>query len=177
MGAGKWLGLGVAVAAPLLGGFAGSIVTKPEIKGWYTRIKKPSWTPPNLVFPIAWTFLYVSQGVASWLVWCKRDSKAVQLPLALYTIQLVMNFAWSPIFFKFHRPAVACAESAATLGVAVAATIEMAKVAPPGAVLPLMVPYLGWMAFATVLAGKIAHDNPNAHLVDASPAKPDEKKK
>mmetsp|Transcript_40757 Transcript_40757/g.121581 ORF Transcript_40757/g.121581 Transcript_40757/m.121581 type:complete len:181 (-) Transcript_40757:415-957(-) len=178
MAIGKWIGLGVAIATPLIGGFAGGILTKKEIKGWYRRIKKPTWTPPNAVFPLAWTFLYISQGLASWLVWIRRDSKAVQLPLALYAVQLAMNFCWTPIFFTAHRPAAAAVESAATLGVAAAATVAMSKVAPASQILPLMVPYLGWMAFATALAGKIALDNPKAHLIDSSPAEEekDEKK-
>lgn len=160
-----------AVALPLAGGFVGSLVTIPEIKGWYSRLKKPRWTPPNWLFGPAWSVLYTAQGVASWLVWRRRGAKNVATPLILYGIQLALNFAWTPIFFKLHRPDAATVEATAVLGVATAATITMSKAAGSAKILPLMVPYLGWMAFATALSAAIAIKNPEAHKLDGGPSK------
>jgi tryptophan-rich sensory protein len=69
-------------------------------------IKKPSWRPPNFVFPIVWTFLYLSMGYASYLVW--RDggetlNGPAGLPLTLFAITLFLNYAWSYIFFFYHN--------------------------------------------------------------------------
>jgi tryptophan-rich sensory protein len=166
----KLLSLAVSVGIPMVGGFVGGLATAAEVKGWYTRIKKPKWTPPNWLFGPAWSVFYIAQGVAAWLVWLKKDVKNVQTPLILYGIQLALNFCWTPIFFTLHRPDLATAEATAIIGVATAATVSMSKVAGANKVLPLMLPYLGWMTFATALAANIAINNPEAHKIDASQA-------
>eukprot|EP00195_Chlamydomonas_chlamydogama_P006433 CAMPEP_0202899828 /NCGR_PEP_ID=MMETSP1392-20130828/8745_1 /ASSEMBLY_ACC=CAM_ASM_000868 /TAXON_ID=225041 /ORGANISM="Chlamydomonas chlamydogama, Strain SAG 11-48b" /LENGTH=192 /DNA_ID=CAMNT_0049586103 /DNA_START=60 /DNA_END=638 /DNA_ORIENTATION=+ len=157
------LSLAASIGIPLIGGFAGSLLTIPEIPTWYKSLKKPKWNPPNWLFGPAWGVLYTAQGVASWLVWRRRNTTKVVVPLTLYGIQLLLNWAWTPIFFKAHRPDIATGEAAAMLGVATAATVTMARAASPEQILPLMVPYLGWIAFATALSAKIHQLNPEAH--------------
>jgi benzodiazapine receptor len=162
------LGLIVAISAPLLAGFAGSLLTRKEIKGWYTKIRKPSWTPPNWLFGPVWGVLYISQGIASWLVWKERAKQKVLLPLLLYGQQLLLNLIWTPLFFTLHRPLWAAIDSAGIFAVGTAATVTMSKIAGPAKVLPLMVPYLAWIGFATALAADIAVQNPQAHLIKSS---------
>jgi benzodiazapine receptor len=163
----------VALAAPLGAGFLGSMATLPQIKGWYSRIKKPTWNPPNWIFGPVWSVLYLSMGLASWLTF-QSSKRGAGFALGLYAGQLVLNLCWSPIFFSMHRPDIATLDALAMLGVASAATVEMSKVAGKAKILPLMVPYLMWTSFAACLSAKIAQLNPNAHLIDASPAKPGE---
>ena len=67
---------------------------------WYASLNKPAWNPPAWVFGPAWTLLYTLMAVAAWLVW-KQDGW--RRPLLLYFIQLVLNAAWTPIFFGAHQ--------------------------------------------------------------------------
>lgn len=103
-------------------------------------------------------------GLASWLTFQKKAG----LALGLYAGQLVLNLAWSPIFFTLQRPDLATLDAIAMLGVATAATVEMSKVVGKAKILPLMVPYLCWTSFAACLSARIAQLNPKAHLIDGS---------
>ena len=93
-----------------------------QLKTWYPSLRKPWWTPPNWAFPVAWTALYAAMGAASWLVW--RDGGVAEhpLPLALYVAQLLLNWAWSPLFFTAHRLGAALLDAALQL-VSIAACI------------------------------------------------------
>jgi benzodiazapine receptor len=81
----------------------GGLATAPQIPGWYAGLTKPSWTPPNLAFPIAWSILYTLIGVALWRLWDRaRRSEARRLALVLLLIHLAFNASWSPAFFGLH---------------------------------------------------------------------------
>lgn len=70
---------------------------------WYMALKKPSYNPPNWVFPIVWTTIYLCMGVSSYLI-LREGGWAVQsIPMAFYGIQILLNFAWSPLFFHLRR--------------------------------------------------------------------------
>ena len=113
---------------------------------WYERLRKPSWRPPNWVFPPAWALLYAAMALAAWLVWRRAGFGP---PLALWGAQLALNAAWSWVFFGLRRPDLAFAELAA-LWLAVAATL--AAFAPVHAAAAwLMAPYLAWVTFAGAL--------------------------
>jgi tryptophan-rich sensory protein len=113
---------------------------------WYERLRKPSWRPPNWLFPIAWSVLYAMMAVAAWLVW-QRDG--IGLPIWIWVGQLCLNGAWSWLFFGLRRPDLAFFELLA-LWLAVAATIL--AFAPIHAVAAWMLaPYLAWVSFAGVL--------------------------
>ena len=70
---------------------------------WYERLAKPRWRPPNWLFPPAWAVLYLTIAVSGWLVWRTSGFGGAALPLAIYLVQLVLNAAWSPIFFGRRR--------------------------------------------------------------------------
>ena len=104
-----------ATLAPFLGAIPGSMITRKNIGPWYEHIKKPSWRPPNWAFGPVWTCLvtrifdvdeqqvilqYGGMGYASYLV--LRDGGKV-LSLSLYSTQLALNWAWTPIFFGSHN--------------------------------------------------------------------------
>ena len=124
----------------------GSVATTPNIPTWYATLAKPAWNPPNWLFGPVWTVLYICMAVAAWLIW-RQDG--VRGPLTLFAVQLVLNAAWSWLFFWFHMPGAAFIEIL-TLLVAIAAT-TIAFWPRSKAAGILMLPYLGWVAFASVL--------------------------
>ena len=137
------------LAATLAVGYLASLVTVPNIPGWYAGLHKPAFNPPNAVFAPVWTTLYVLMAVAAWRVWRKAGVR----PLGLYVVQLALNFAWSFIFFGAHAVGAALLEIA-LLFVAVAFTMRafwrLDRVAGW-----LFVPYAAWVFFAGVLNAAI----------------------
>lgn len=113
---------------------------------WYAAINKPSWNPPGWIFGPVWSALYLMMATAAWLVWNRQGWRK---PMNAWFVQLVLNAAWTPIFFGAQRIDIACSCIIA-LWFAILVTIlyfwRVSKVAAW-----LMVPYLGWVSFATVL--------------------------
>lgn len=139
----------VAVAA------IGGAVTAPEIPTWYATLPKPSFTPPNGAFPVAWTTLYFMMGISLWRLWDRApETPARRTAIGLFLVQLALNFAWSPVFFALHAVWAALAIVSA-LVLVLAATIRFAFRADALAAW-LLVPYLAWVSFATALNGAIA---------------------
>jgi tryptophan-rich sensory protein len=142
------------VATPLVVGGASSLFTMDGLRVWYRTIERPAWNPPDWVFGPVWTTLYVMMGIA--LVQVVRsdgDRVARQVGIGLFGLQLVLNFGWSWIFFTNHDLGGALLEILA-LWLAIAATIAaFARVRRSAAA--LLVPYLAWTTFATVLTATI----------------------
>ena len=142
------------VGAPLVVGGLSSAFTMDGLRVWYRTIERPTWTPPDWVFGPVWTTLYVMMGVA--LVQVVRSDasrRARFVMLGLFALQLVLNFGWSWVFFTNHDLGGAVVEILA-LWLAIAATIvAFATVRRSAAA--LLVPYLAWTTFATVLTATI----------------------
>jgi translocator protein len=101
------------------------------------------------LFPPTWTVLYLTIAVSGWLVWRTSGFAAAALPLAIYLLQLVLNAAWSPIFFGMRRPDLSFVEIV-ILWCSIVATI--ATFQPLSAVAAwLLLPYLAWVTFAAAL--------------------------
>ncbi len=145
----RGIGLVVFVVLCLAAGAAGGIVTGPEIGGWYQTLEKPAWQPPNWIFGPVWTTLYLMMAVAAWLIWKPAGLGAARFPLVLFIVQLVLNVAWSWIFFGMHRPGWAVLELVVLwLAIAVTTWAFFRRSSIAGW---LMVPYLAWVSFAGVL--------------------------
>ena len=123
---------------------------------WYQALAKPSWTPPKWLFAPAWTLLYIAIAVAGWLDWKKRGELSV--PLALWIGQLVLNAAWSWLFFGLHRPVAALADIVGLVVLIVAFIVTAAPVSRGAAL--RFVPYGLWVIFATALNASIVRLNP-----------------
>ncbi|QDV22572.1 TspO/MBR family protein [Aureliella helgolandensis] len=143
------LGLAVCIAICLGAAGLGAIATTPEIDDWYKTLAKPSWNPPAYLFGPVWTTLFVMMAIAAWLVWKPAGLQAAKRPLCLFTLQLVLNVAWSWVFFHFHQPGWAFVEIV-ILWIAIFATtvafFRRSKLAGG-----LLLPYLAWVTFASVL--------------------------
>ena len=145
----SWLAAAGFVAVCFAAAAIGQIAISGDRYEWYARLAKPSFTPPGWLFGPVWTALYVSMGLAAWLVWRRRGSAAVGLPLGLFAVQLALNAAWTPLFFGLQRPAVAFADIVALWAAIAATTWAFFRVSAPAGW--LMAPYLAWVSFASVL--------------------------
>jgi benzodiazapine receptor len=125
---------------------------------WYLALNKPSWHPPSWVFGPVWSTLYVMMAVSAWLIWRRGGFAGQRRPLTIFLVQLVLNAAWSPLFFGLKRPDIAFAEIL-LLWLAIAATIHAFwRVHRPAAW--LLVPYIAWVSFAAFLNGTLWRLNP-----------------
>jgi tryptophan-rich sensory protein len=143
------IGLVLLLILCLGAGGLGAIATTPEIEGWYKTIARPSWTPPDWIFGPVWTTLYVMMAVAAWFVWKPTGFKGAALPLTLFGLQLLLNIAWSWIFFGLHQPGWAFAEIVVLWLMIVATTVAFFRCSTIAGW--LLVPYLAWVSFAAVL--------------------------
>jgi tryptophan-rich sensory protein len=144
----------LCIAIPLVIGIIGSFFTMPDITGWYATLQKPSFNPPAWIFGPVWTLLYILMGASLWLV--LKDGiaeRSVQYAVILFAAQLAANLAWSIIFFGMHLIFVAFVEILVLFALIAATAFTFKRINPAAAW--LLVPYLCWTAFASVLTGTI----------------------
>lgn len=99
----RWMSWIVFVVICFGAAVVGGWFTHSSVRTWYPRLLKPAGTPPSWVFGPVWSVLYLLMATAAWLVWQERHVHGVWLPLALFLGQLVLNAAWSFIFFGLQR--------------------------------------------------------------------------
>ena len=145
------------IAACFLAAVTGALFRPGE---WYERLAKPSWRPPNWLFAPVWTILYLTIAVSGWLVWREAGFTGAILPLAIYALQLVLNAAWTPLFFGLHRPDLGFLDIL-LVWLSIAATIALFYPIHAGAAL-LLLPYLAWVTFAAALNFAVWRLNPSA---------------
>ncbi|MCD8525437.1 MAG: tryptophan-rich sensory protein [Gammaproteobacteria bacterium] len=136
------------VALIVIGSVIGSL-TKPEISTWYSTLHRSTLTPPNYVFPVAWTILYGIIGACGWLIWRASAFPNLSVIKTLYVAQLILNWSWTPLFFHYHLTGL----SLLVLGlmdILVCALICIAY-RRMRTVSLLMIPYLLWILFASYL--------------------------
>lgn len=128
-------------------------LTSLGVSDWYPTVAKPPWTPPGWLFGPVWTGLYLAMAVAAWLVWRRGGLAVHRGALSLWALQLLLNGAWSGLFFTLREPGWALAEIL-LLTLAVAVTlVTFARTSRLAA--GLMGPYLLWVLFATALNAAI----------------------
>lgn len=115
---------------------------------WYETLTKPPWTPPDWLFAPVWALLYLGIAVAGWLVW-REAPRTLSAPLALWVAQLVLNAAWSWLFFGLHRPGAALVDIVLLLAAILAFIVAARPVSRAAAW--LFVPYALWVGYATTL--------------------------
>ena len=127
---------------------------------WFEALAKPDLYPPPATFGIEWGILYVMMGLALALLLAARISPERRKALIAFAVQLLLNLAWSPLFFGAHQIGPALALLLA-IDVAVILTITLSWRVNRAAAL-LLVPYCGWVLFATVLNWQFLSLNPGA---------------
>ncbi|GLK85371.1 TspO/MBR family protein [Ancylobacter defluvii] len=148
----------VSVGLCLAVGAIGSLATTPKIPTWYAGLAKPSWTPPDAVFPVVWTTLYVLMAVTLWRLWhLHPPSPARRLAVVLFFVQLALNALWSPVFFGLEATGAALAVIILLIGAVGATIVASARLDTIAAW--LLAPYLLWIAYATALNAAIVAMN------------------
>ena len=139
-------------------GAVGALFTGRSVSTWYATINKPSFTPPSWVFGPVWISLYLMMGFALFLVWNRGiSSEGVRLAVCLFAIQLFLNAAWSPAFFGMQSPAIGLVVIILLLVAIIATVVAFVRISFPAAL--LMIPYLLWVSYATILNAAIVYLN------------------
>ena len=144
----------------LLGTISGRIANSGYGNPWFDALAKPDFMPPGWLFGVAWTILYIFLGVVLAMLLHARGARRRGAAIGLFALQLVCNYLWSPIFFALHDIGTALL----LLGVMVVLTVALIVLTWPirRVAALLMLPYLGWLCFATVLTLSISALNPEA---------------
>jgi tryptophan-rich sensory protein len=145
-----WIKFIVSLLVPIaVGGIAGWL-TVPEVAGWYAGLNKPSFNPPSYLFGPVWTTLYAMMGIAFFLIWkADADAGLKKTAMILFAVQLVLNFFWSLIFFNAHQVGWALVEIIVMWLFILLTIFAFGKISSLAAW--LLVPYICWVSFATVL--------------------------
>ncbi len=144
----------------LLGSLSGLLSNSGPDNRWYAMLAKPPQVPPGWVFALIWPLLYVLMGLALATILDARRAHNRALALGLFGLQFLLNLAWSPIFFLGHMAHFAVFMLAMILLAAIMTCFAFGQIRARAAW--LLLPYLVWLGFATVLAYRIDQLNPNA---------------
>jgi len=131
-----------------IGGLSG-YATLDGVTGWYITLHKPSFNPPNYLFGPVWSLLYLLMGVSLFLILRAEKSPARRKAIAAFAIQLVLNFFWSIIFFRFHAVGIALAEIVLMWLTILWMIVAFYRVNKTASLIQL--PYISWVSFAAIL--------------------------
>ena len=144
----------ICLLIPLTIGFAGSLLTTPSVKTWYTTINKPSFNPPNSVFGPVWSSIFVLIGIALYLVWRERKNvSGYGWSILVYFLQLILNLMWSYLFFYQHHIGFALIEIFILLIAIIANAFIFYRINKTAGL--LFIPYILWVSFASYLTYSI----------------------
>lgn len=142
-----WLALAISFAAVILASALGGLSANSA--DGYAQLEQPGFAPPSWVFGPTWTLLYALMAIAAWLVWRTGPSPETRRALTLYGVQLVLNAAWTPLFFGLGWRGVAFFELSALLVVLIATVVMFWRRSTLAGA--LLLPYLVWSTFALCL--------------------------
>jgi tryptophan-rich sensory protein len=131
--------------------FAIGISTQESVDGWYQNLQAPPLVPPDIVFPVVWTLLYVLIALAGWRLYSRRAEKDIKPLLALFAVYMVLNWSWSFVFFTAHQLLLGFAWIVCLDLIAFILIIKAWRIERPAA--GLMIPPLLWTLFAAYLNG------------------------
>jgi tryptophan-rich sensory protein len=129
-----------------------------QAESFYGQLVQPPWAPPSSVFGPVWSVLYALMAIAAWLVWRSGGFRANRTALSLFVVQLALNALWSWLFFAWHLGAWAFADIVVLWAFIVATLVSFWRVRPLAGA--LLIPYLLWVSFASVLNYSVWQLNP-----------------
>ncbi|WAI01497.1 TspO/MBR family protein [Methanogenium organophilum] len=138
-----------------LAGFIGSFFTDTGAGSWYADVLvKPWFVPPDVVFPIAWTAIFILMGIALYLILMEGTERPdVQVAAGLFLCQLLLNILWSYAFFTLQSPFFGFIEILILWLFILAVTVSFYRINTIAGY--LFIPYLAWVSFAAILNGTI----------------------
>jgi benzodiazapine receptor len=139
----------ISILLPLSLGAIAGVFTSQSVPEWYATLNRPSFNPPNWVFGPVWTSLYILMGISFFLIWKQEASKVRNRAILIFLLQLLLNFAWSFIFFFFNLIGLALVEIILLWISIVMMLVVFYKIKPVASY--INIPYLLWVTFATVL--------------------------
>lgn len=116
---------------------------------WYQTLTKPEWNPPNWIFGPVWTLLYLLMGISVWIIWKDYGLKTAAIPIGFFVAQLILNALWSWFFFGLENVGLAFIDIVVLWTFILITLIMFWKLNTWSGV--LLVPYIAWVSFATVL--------------------------
>jgi tryptophan-rich sensory protein len=146
-----------------LGFLSGRVAGSSEGNRWYRALVQPQAMPPGWLFGAAWVVLYILLGLALAMILNARGARYRGFAIALFTVQIIANLAWPPLFFAAHQVMPAFVLILFILIFAIATTVAFGRVRAAAAW--LMVPYLAWLCFASILNWQVHALNPNAETL------------
>ncbi len=150
----------VSVVGCELVGITATPFTLSAIPTWYQTLNKPFFSPPNWVFGPVWIILYFLMGLAVYLIWTSKtkNQKLRQVGLKYFSIQLGLNFLWSILFFGLHSPILGMIDIIILWILILLTIIKFYKISKTASY--LLIPYLLWVSFASLLNLSIILLNP-----------------
>ena len=131
-------------------GSLGTLVTRGNLTGWYSQLSKPEFNPPNWIFAPVWSLLFTLMAIALYLLLENRKNKEFIRPaLYLFCVQFIFNIAWTFLFFGLKNPALAFIDIILLLLFITLTLLQFEKTNRLAAY--LLLPYLFWVSFASVL--------------------------
>ena len=149
----------LAPGVMLLGALSGAIAGETATNPWFAALAKPALSPSLAAFGLAWGILLPLTGLAAAVVAAARGAYWRKTALVVFAVQLVLALAWRPLFFAAHQITQGLAVLVA-LDLAVLATIVLFNRVRPAAA-AMMLPYLAWLLFLTLLTWQFMTANPH----------------
>lgn len=149
----------------LLGFLSGKFANSGFGNRWFDALEKPALMPPGWAFGAAWTVLYILMGLAFAMILHARGARGRGMAIALFLVQLLLNLAWSPLFFRAHQIGSALVLILILLLVVAVTALSFARIRRVAGL--LLLPYLAWLAFASFLNYEIGRLNPGAETLVA----------
>ena len=135
-------------------GIISGLLTNTQNNTWFDNIIKPSWNPPGYLFGPVWTILYLMMAISLWIIWKSNAPETQKFNACLiFASQLFLNFWWTILFFKFQSPLCAFIEILVMICLIVITIYKFSAISKTAAW--LLVPYISWVCFATILNYKL----------------------